>query len=63
MRRKNEGRWRWLLLKGNAEWHPKYRVIKTGRSKDEQRMYWGWSLLGAFDTPTEARAMLKLLED
>ncbi len=72
MRVKNEGRWRWLLLKNRAPepfelfgvkhvYHPNYKVIKTGASRYDGG-YAMWEILGEYDDPKEARAMLALAQ-
>jgi hypothetical protein len=75
MRTKNEGRWKWLLLKNRSEFPPsvpptwlgvksayysKYKVVKTGASRYDGA-YALWETIGEYDDPKVAYAMLELI--
>ncbi len=73
MRTKNEGRWKWLLVKNRVatdtppEWlglkrsyNPMYRIVKTGGKTSD--VYEMWEIVGEYDDPKEARAMLALAQ-
>ncbi len=69
MRKKNAGRWKWLLLRqreplwwgpNNPYRHePEYKVIKTGGGNSSA--YENWETLGEYDDPETARAVLDVV--
>lgn len=70
MRRKNYGRWKWLLVKQEDQMFgihnplhepPKYKVVKTGASRYDGA-YAYWEIVGEYDDPRQARAMLALVQ-
>ena len=69
MRKKNAGRWKWLLLKqqppiwGNDNPYrqePIYKVVKTGASKYDGA-YSYWETIAEYDDPETARAVLDVV--
>ena len=65
MRKKNAGRWKWLLIKQTPPiWddmnqyrqEPEYKVVKTGASRYDGA-YSFWEVIAEYDDPKTARAM------
>ncbi len=71
MRKKNAGRWRWLLLRQKEPmlWgfnnplrqEATYKVVKTGASKYDGA-YTFWEILAEYDDPKTAHAMLDVVK-
>lgn len=70
MRKKNAGRWKWLLMKqvgpiwgaeNQYRQEPEYKVVKTSASRYDGG-YAYWETIAEFDDPKTARAMLDVVK-